>query len=160
MQSTRRGSFSIELIRQFYDLPRQFRILGPDGTELFTAYSNRALKLQDAGDGLYRLPVFDIRVVPQKRSAYTKMAVNDLALQLFSLGFFRADMADQALRCLTVMDFDGKDALRRVIEAGGASPATTIPDGSAYQPVGEGLAPPGRMEQAHETARSAPMPNT
>ncbi len=112
----------IELIRQFYDLPRQFRILGADGAETFTAYSNRALKPQDAGDGLYRLPVFDIRVVPQKRSAYTKMANNDLALQLFSLGFFRADMADQALRCLTVMDFDGRDELRRVIEQGMAAP--------------------------------------
>jgi hypothetical protein len=112
----------IELIRQFYDLPRKFRILGEDGRETFMAWSNRALKPQEAGGGMYRLPVFDIRVVPQKRSAYTKMAVNDLALQLFSLGFFRADMADQALRCLTVMDFDGRDELRRVIEQGMAAP--------------------------------------
>ena len=162
----------IELIRQFYDLPRQFRILGADGVETFTAYANRGLKPQDMGGGMLRLPVFDIRVVPQKRSAYTKMAVNDLALQLFSLGFFRADMADQALRCLTVMDFDGKDALRRVIEqgamaavsaiAGGASPAPTSPVGSANNAVGEGLAPPAqsRMDQYREHARSAGMPKT
>ena len=148
----------IELVRQFYDLPRQFRILGEDGRETFTAWSNRGLKLQEQG-GMYRLPVFDIRVVPQKRSAYTKMANNDLALQLFSLGFFRADMAPQALRCLTVMDFDGKEALRRVIE-----------QSMVMQPVGDGVpdvpsggrsvpdAPSNRMERARETARNAPMP--
>ena len=158
----------IELVRQFYDLPRQFRILGPDGSETFTAYSNRALKLQEAG-GMYRLPVFDIRVVPQKRSAYTKMAMNDLALQLFSLGFFRADMADQALRCLTVMDFDGKDALRRVIEASQMpvgdgvldvpSDGSGGSDGSGRQ-VAAPTARPGadRMERARDTARSAAIP--
>ena len=161
----------IELVRQFYDLPRQFRILGEDGRETFMAWSNRALKAQDAGGGLYRLPVFDIRVVPQKRSAYTKVANNNLALQLFSLGFFRADMADQALRCLTVMDFDGKDALRRVIEqgmvetlanAGEASLSPANPAGSANNAVGEGLAPPGRsrMERARNAARNAGMPRT
>ena len=118
---------------------------------------------------MYRLPVFDIRVVPQKRSAYTKMAMNDLALQLFSLGFFRADMADQALRCLTVMDFDGKDALRRVIEASQMpvgdgvldvpSDGSGGSDGSGRQ-VAAPTARPGadRMERARDTARSAAIP--
>ena len=148
----------IELVRQFYDLPRQFRIVGEDGTETFTAYSNAALKPRSAGGGLYRLPVFDIRVVPQKRSAYTKMANNDLALQLFSLGFFRADMADQALRCLTVMDFDGKDALRRVIEAGAMAmtPTVTAAGGASPSPTRETKV--DRMTKARNTARSAPMP--
>ena len=112
----------IELIRQFYDLPRQFRILGEDGRGDVHRLLQPRPEAAGGGDGMYRLPVFDIRVVPQKRSAYTKMANNDLALQLFSLGFFRADMADQALRCLTVMDFDGRDELRRVIEQGMAAP--------------------------------------
>ena len=156
----------IELIRQFYDLPRQFRILGADGAETFTAYSNRALKPQDAGDGLFRLPVFDIRVVPQKRTAYTKMANNDLALQLFSLGFFRADMADQALRCLTVMDFDGKDALRRVIEQAAPAPAgdgvLNVPSDGYRRSDGNGRsgtpAPTAALDAVLESARSAPIP--
>ena len=150
----------IELIRQFYDLPRQFRILGPDGRETFTAWSNRGLKLQKQG-GMYRLPVFDIRVVPQKRSAYTKMANNDLALQLFSLGFFRADMAPQALKCLTVMDFDGKDALRRVIEQGLMDAVFDLPpDGSGRSgtPAPTRETQDDRMERARDTARSAAMP--
>ena len=159
----------IELVRQFYDLPRQFRIVGEDGAETFTAYSNRALKPQTDG-GMLRLPVFDIRVVPQKRSAYTKMANNDLALQLFSLGFFRADMADQALRCLTVMDFDGKDALRRVIEAG-AMAVLPVGAGGAVGAIHESPAPAGqtangappaqsRMANARSSARDVTMPKT
>ena len=55
-------SFVIELIRQFYDMPRQFRIIGQDGQQEFTEYSNAGLLPQQQGmefgvDMGYRLPV-------------------------------------------------------------------------------------------------------
>ena len=109
---------------------------------------------------MFRLPVFDIRVVPQKRSAYTKMAVNDLALQLFSLGFFRADMADQALRCLTVMDFEGKDALRRVIEQGAQAQLEALPGPAAPANAARSAEEGDRMTRFRSNARNASMPNT
>lgn len=106
----------IELIRQFYDMPRQFRITGQLGMEKFITYSNAGLQPQPQGmafgiDMGYRLPVFDIKVSAQKKSVYTKVAQNELAIQFFQLGFFNPQMVDQALMCLEMMDFDGKDEI-------------------------------------------------
>ncbi len=106
----------IELIRQFYDSPRQFRILGPGGGEDFLSYQNRRLRPQSQGAlcGLelgMRLPVFDVKISAQKRSAYTRMSRNELALQLYGQGFFRPENAGPALQCLEMMDFEGKGEL-------------------------------------------------
>jgi hypothetical protein len=110
----------IELIRQFYDMPRKFRILGQYGVERFIEYSNQNIQPQHQGvdygqDMGYRLPVFDIKVSAQKKNVYTKVAQNELALQFFQLGFFSPQMVDQALMCLEMMDFDDKDPLMQKI---------------------------------------------
>lgn len=110
----------IELIRQFYDMPRQFRIMGERGAEQFISYSNKNLQQQALGAdfGLaeaYRLPVFDIKVSAQKRNVYTKVTQNELALQFFQLGFFNPQMTDQALMCIEMMEFDGKDGVMQKI---------------------------------------------
>lgn len=111
----------IERIRQFYDLPRQFRIIGQRGAEQFVQYSNQGLQPQTLygangqPDGL-RKPVFDIEVSAQKASEYTSMAQNELALQFFQLGFFNPQMVDQALATLDMMDFDGKDSIIQKIQ--------------------------------------------
>ena len=110
----------IELFRQFYDMPRTFRILGQYEMEKFVSYTNAGLQPQHQGkdfgvDMGYRLPVFDIKVSAQKKNAYTKVAQNELALQFFKLGFFNPQMVDQALMCLEMMDFDGKDAIMQKI---------------------------------------------
>lgn len=114
----------IELIRQFYDMPRQFRILGEQGGEEYVTYTNAGLKPQPQGmafgeDMGFRLPVFDIKVTAQKKSAYTKMSQNELALQFYQLGFFSPDAVDQTMLCLEMMDFDGKDGMmQRVAQQG------------------------------------------
>lgn len=111
----------IERIRQFYDLPRQFRIVGQRGADQFVQYSNQGLQPQTLygangkPDGL-RKPVFDIEVSAQKASEYTSMAQNELALQFFQLGFFNPQMVDQALSTLDMMDFDGKDSIIQKIQ--------------------------------------------
>lgn len=104
----------IELIRQFYELPRQFRIVGEMGKEHFISYDNRGIQPQHQGvdfgqDMGFRLPVFDVKVSAQRRTVYTKVTQNELALQFFQMGFFNPQMADQALMCLGMMDFDGKE---------------------------------------------------
>ena len=111
----------IERIRQFYDLPRQFRIIGQRGAEEFVQYSNQGLQLQplfgaDGQQDGMRKPVFDIEVSAQKASEYTAMAQNELALQFFQLGFFNPQMVDQALATLDMMDFDGKDSIIQKIQ--------------------------------------------
>lgn len=111
----------IERIRQFYDLPRQFRIVGPRGEERFLAnYTNAKLVPQYQGNEFgvdmgYRLPVFDVDVRAQRETAYTKAAQNELAIQLLQLGFFNPNMANQSVMALDMMDFKGKDELAQKI---------------------------------------------
>ena len=114
----------IELIRQFYDLPRCFRIMGENGTARFVEYSNENLKPQMQGiemgvDMGYRLPLFDVEITAQKASPYSKMSQNELALQFFGAGFFNPQMSDQALACLEMMDFDRKQGIMQRIAQNG-----------------------------------------
>ena len=113
----------IERIRQFYDLPRKFRIRGQLGTEEYVTYSNQNLKKQEllgiGGDVTWRKPVFDIEVSAQKSSEYTRLSQNELALQFYQLGFFDQTRADQALATLDMMDFDGKDEISQKIAQNG-----------------------------------------
>ena len=106
----------IERIRQFYDLPRQFRILGSRGEEQFVQYNNAGIQPQvlpgafGMEDGM-RLPVFDIDVRAQRENAYTKVSQNELALQFYQLGMLNPQMIDQTLICIDLMDFKGKEEL-------------------------------------------------
>lgn len=114
----------IELIRQFYDLPRCFRIMGENGTARFVEYSNANLRPQMQGiemgvDMGYRLPLFDVEITAQKASPYSKMSQNELALQFFGAGFFNPQMSDQALACLEMMDFDRKQGIMQRIAQNG-----------------------------------------
>lgn len=115
--------FIIERMRQFYDLPRCIRITGDDGTENFDSYDNSNLKLQVrqtmTGDTAQYLPEFDIEVAAQKASPYSKAAQNELALQLYSAGFFNPQNTDQSLACLNVMDFDHKSDIVNQIKKNG-----------------------------------------
>ncbi len=108
---------SIELIRQFYTLPRRFRIMGQYGTARYIAYANDGL-LPKTRDGGLRLPVFDIQVEVQAETQYKKQTYNDLAVQLYQLGIFDPQRADQALMMLGMMDFKGKTELVRQIAQG------------------------------------------
>ena len=115
----------IELIRQFYDMPRCFRIMGENGAERYVQYSNQGIVPQAQGvemgvDMGFRKPLFDIEITAQKQSPYSKMAQNDLALQFFGAGFFNPQMADQALACLDMMDFDRKEfIMQKILQNGG-----------------------------------------
>lgn len=110
----------IELIRQFYNMPRQFRILGEYGAEQYISYTNQGLQLQQQGSDFGmdigpRLPVFDIKVSAQKKNVYTKISQNELSVQLYQMGAFNPQMADQVLMMLDMMEFDGKDGLMQKI---------------------------------------------
>ena len=115
----------IELIRQFYDLPRCFRIMGENGAARYVQYSNAGISPQRQGmemgiDMGYRLPLFDVEVSAQKASPYSKMSQNEMALQFYTAGFFNPQMADQALVCMDMMDFDRKQfVMQKIAQNGG-----------------------------------------
>lgn len=114
----------VELIRQFYDLPRQFRIVGNMGAQEFVNYSNAGLapQQQESEFGVdmgIRVPLFDISISAEKSSPYTRLSANEMALQFYQAGFFNPQLADQALGCLEMMDFDKKDQLMQMIRQNG-----------------------------------------
>lgn len=114
----------IELIRQFYDVPRKFRILGQYGMEQYISYSNAGIQPQAQGtdfgvDMGYRLPVFDIEVEVQQESSYTKEAYNQLAVNMYQMGIFNPANASMAVPMLEMMDFKGRDELLRKIQVNG-----------------------------------------
>jgi len=114
----------IELIRQFYEIPRTFRIMGERGAQEFVEYTNAGLgeraqtNMMGVQMGL-RLPVFDVEVSAQNATEYTKQSQNEMALQFFNLGFFNPQLSDQALACLEAMDFDHKDDIENRIKQNG-----------------------------------------
>ena len=95
----------IALIRQFYDTPRKLRITGALGEPEYLRFDNSMLSGEPTE--------LDIEVTAQKQSTYNKLSYNELAMQFFQLGFFRPELAEQALAALEMMDFKGRDALRR-----------------------------------------------
>ena len=111
----------IERVRQFYDVPRMFRIIGENAAYEFISFDNSGLQMQlnPPMDGMemgWRKPVFDIQVSAQKQNAYSKMAQNELALQLLNAGVFNPQLADQSLLLLSMMDFPKKDELVRKLQ--------------------------------------------
>lgn len=111
----------IERVRQFYDLPRQFRITGSRGEEQFVDYSNAGIRPQAQGmafgvDMGYRMPVFDIEVRAQRETAYSRQSLNELAIQLYGMGIFNPQGAEQSMMLLDMMDFKGKDELQQKIQ--------------------------------------------
>ena len=120
---------AIELIRQFYDEKRSFRITGELGYE-FVTYSNAGIKEQpmplaypgqDLEEGYTpatRRPIFDIIVKPQKRSPYSKMAQNELAKEMYQMGAFNPQLAEQTMTMLELMDFDGMEKVKEKVQQG------------------------------------------
>lgn len=112
----------LENIRQFYREERFFRITQPNGGMGFVPFSNAGMLPQQQMMGQevkMRLPVFDIVVKAQKASAYSRMAQNEWAKELYNLGFFNPQQTDMSLAALKIMDFEGKEEVQRMVEENG-----------------------------------------
>lgn len=114
----------IELIRQFYTEPRCFRIVGEYGENQYRTFDNSGLAPMSQGQAFgidlgSRLPIMDIEVKPQKKSAYSKETQNQTALNLYNMGFFAPNNADASLACLNMMDFDGVEKIRETVAQNG-----------------------------------------
>lgn len=113
-------SLVLELIREFYDEPRCFRITNDEGYRFATFDNSGMLPQAQGGDfGLdlpNREPVFDIKINSQKSSPFNRLSQNENAKEMYNLGFFNPDMANQALIALSMMDFEGKDAVVKKVQ--------------------------------------------
>ncbi len=170
----------IELVRQFYDTVRTFRIIGQEKEMQFINYTNAGIVPQPQGQidpitgkpqeyGIevgYRLPIFDVKVTAEKTSPYTKLSQNELALQFYNQGFFNPQMADQALACLEMMDFEGKEQVIKRIEASQSNFVMNMLNSMMTQPVPTNQKPELNSEEesavtakARENVRNSTVPN-
>ena len=113
----------IELIRQFYTEPRSFRIDNQAGQYEFEQYSNANMvreRVDDKGDGMpqimQRKAIFDVQVVAEKQSPFSRAAQNETIKELYNMGFFAPANAEPAIVALDAMEFEGKDALKAQIQ--------------------------------------------
>ena len=113
----------IELIRQFYDGVRCFRISEEAGDRRYVRYTNRGLQDKPTGTGsdgsaLYRRPVFDIEVRAERENPLDRTGRNQLMLELFRAGLFEPANRIAAERMLAGMDFEGVELLRAGLRGG------------------------------------------
>ena len=114
----------MDLMRQFYDEERVFRIIGETGRSEFVHFSGAALRAQALpGVGGVELgsrePVFDIVVSAEKKSTFSRLAQNETAKECYQLGFFAPRNADAALAALEMMDFEGIEKVRQRVRQNG-----------------------------------------
>ena len=114
----------IELMRQFYDEPRTFRITNQmNGGYGFEVMSNEIIGPQQtgqlpSGEMTYRLPIFDLKIKAQKRNPFSRMEENERAKELYGMGFFNPENAQASLLALEMMDFEGKEKVMEQVAQG------------------------------------------
>ncbi len=102
----------MELMRQFYDSPRSYRIDDEDGKHSYIKFSNRKWK-----EAAAEHPVeLDVAVSAEKSNPYSRIAHNQTMTDLWKLGVFRPDMADSAKLMLKNIHLDGKEKLLEELE--------------------------------------------
>lgn len=99
----------IELIAEFYDSERTFRIVGEGGSREYIGISGRTIS-----DG--SRPHFDIEISALKKSPTEAEEKNALAKQLFEAGAFERENARKTLMMLELMEFDGVEKLKASIK--------------------------------------------
>ncbi len=114
----------IELMRQFYDEERVYRITGETGGTEYVQFSNAMLAAVPGGNvGGVQLgdhePVFDITVTAAKKSTFSRLSQNETAKECYQLGFFAPANADAALAALDMMDFEGIEKVRERVSQNG-----------------------------------------
>lgn len=116
---------AIELIRQFYTEVRAFRITAPDGAGgyEFVEFSNEQMGgmptgIDGEGNPLFRVPIYDLDIRAQKKSPFSIAVQNETAKELYAAGFFNPERAQEALGAIEMMEFEGKEDVKKHILEG------------------------------------------
>lgn len=114
----------IELIRQFYSVPRSMRILSPGGENAYGSFDNSLLQPVGLGNAFgcelgSRVPVFDVSVKAHKQNTFSRASQNNDALNFYKLGFFDPSRSVESLACMQLIDIDNKEKIIRIIEENG-----------------------------------------
>ena len=155
----------IELMRQFYDEQRVFRITGQRGESEFVPFSAQGLRAKPvpAVGGVElgsREPVFDIVVSAAKKSTFSRLSQNETAKECYKLGFFDPANADAALAALEMMDFEGVEKVRARVRQNGTLAQQLLQLQGQMARLSAALAQqPGGTQTAQDTAgHPVPLP--
>ncbi len=100
-------SICIELIRQFYDEPRTYRVGETEGKAEYISFSNEGLRGKES-----RLPAeFDITISAEKNNPYSRITQNQTLTDLWKMGLFRKDTISESIMMLESLHLDGKEKL-------------------------------------------------
>lgn len=117
------GEMEIEIMRQRYQNTRFFRITGTEEEYDFVEFNNQDLLPreieQEDGQSILHIPIFDVKIKAQKQSPFSTMANNEQYLNFFKAGMFNPQIADQALLCVELLEFEGKENLIRKLKENG-----------------------------------------
>ena len=121
----------ISRMQQFYSVPRTYRIiLNNENYYAMVGISKDSPMASDSmaellPDSVYdqsigkymggHKPIYDISVGAEKASPYSRVAQNEFAKELFQLGVFNPQLADQTLGMLKMMDFDQKEEIIQTV---------------------------------------------
>ena len=116
-------SMTVELCGQFYEEERTFRITGTSGQYDYVAISQsmiaeQVIALDNEGNDMYRKPVFDYKIKAMKRNPFSRMEENERAKELYAMGFFNPEKAQEALIALEMMDFEGIETIKEKVSEG------------------------------------------
>lgn len=103
----------IELMRQFFDSERVYRVIGDDGEREYISFSGADLLTKDAfGFPDDEKPMyFDVSITAQKSNPYTKQGNNATMTQLWELGVFNPQNLESSIILIKNMQFDGKEKI-------------------------------------------------
>lgn len=123
------GAFSqicalcIELIRQFYDLPRTFRVLGEAGDVQYKSFEAKMIRkdsFEEFGTSFSgKDPEFDLKVKTYKANPYSRAAQNQDAVNFYNMGFFNPQNDMPSLAALKMLEFEGKEQMIETIKHNG-----------------------------------------
>ena len=96
----------------------------PRGAEYqFVEFDGRSIAEKQVGVGasgepLFRKPIFDLEIKAQKKSPWSVMSQNELAKELFSMGAFNPERAQEIQGVLMMMEFEGKEQVEDYVKEG------------------------------------------
>lgn len=70
------------------------------------------------GEPIFRKPIFDLEIKAQKKSPWSVMSQNELAKELFSMGAFNPERAQEIQGVLMMMEFEGKEQVEDYVKQG------------------------------------------
>lgn len=115
-------SMYVSRIRQFYNVPRPYRIDKPDGSREYATFDNSGMQPQQYPpmypdeEPKWRSPEFDIKIGAEKSNPYSTMLMNEMGQAMFTSGMFTPQMAEPAMIALEMMQFEGKEKIAEMIQ--------------------------------------------